>query len=153
MIPRKLVTLGVLTILGIGGSFASDGWIVRQDGIGSAKIGMNLSQLNAALHEKCFGIHATSGVSYCELYAWCAAGSWVSGIREPINGVHGLESHSPSLRHSVSSIQDQVKKNLADLRGIHSHETEIMRERGDELDFFAEHSRHEILTRDNDRVF
>jgi len=39
MIPRKLVTLGVLTILGIGGSFASDGWIVRQDGFGSARLG------------------------------------------------------------------------------------------------------------------
>jgi len=52
MIPRKLVMLGVLIILSIGGSFASDGWIVRQDGFGSAKIGISLSQLNAALHEK-----------------------------------------------------------------------------------------------------
>ena len=52
MIPRKLAMLGVLIILSMGSSFASDGWIVRQDGIGSAKIGMSLSQLNSALHEK-----------------------------------------------------------------------------------------------------
>jgi hypothetical protein len=52
MIPRKLVTLGVLAIVSLGGSFASDGWIVRQDGIGPSKIGMSLSQLNAVLHEK-----------------------------------------------------------------------------------------------------
>jgi len=39
MIPRKLVMLGVLIILSIGGSFASDGWIVRQDGFGSARLG------------------------------------------------------------------------------------------------------------------
>ena len=52
MISRKLVTLGVLAILSMGGSFAGNGWIVHQDGIGPAKIGMRLSQLNAALHEK-----------------------------------------------------------------------------------------------------
>ncbi|MGA2235151.1 MAG: hypothetical protein ABSG23_06730 [Terriglobales bacterium] len=52
MIPRKpLIFIGVV-ILSVGVCLAGDGWIVRQDGIGPVKIGMSLSQLNAALHEK-----------------------------------------------------------------------------------------------------
>ena len=31
---------------------AADGWVIRQDGVGPVKIGMSLSQLNMALHEK-----------------------------------------------------------------------------------------------------
>ena len=33
-------------------SQASDSWVLRQDGIGPVKVGMNLAQLNAILHEK-----------------------------------------------------------------------------------------------------
>jgi hypothetical protein len=52
MISGKLVAFGVMAVLSIGSSFASDGWIVRQNGVGPAKIGMSLSQLNTTLHEK-----------------------------------------------------------------------------------------------------
>lgn len=52
MIPRKpLIFIGVM-ILGVSVCLAGDGWVVRQDGIGPVKIGMTLSQLNAALHER-----------------------------------------------------------------------------------------------------
>lgn len=33
-------------------SAATDSWVVRQDGIGPANIGMSLTQLNTTLHEK-----------------------------------------------------------------------------------------------------
>lgn len=50
------------------GSVAADTWVVREDGVGPAKIGMSLAQLSAALHQKlaeeesgsenCFYVHA-----------------------------------------------------------------------------------------------
>lgn len=52
MVMRKLVAFGVTAVLSIGISFAGDDWIVRQKGVGPAKIGMSLSQLNTALHQK-----------------------------------------------------------------------------------------------------
>jgi hypothetical protein len=36
----------------MGSSLANDTWVVREDGVGPVKIGMTLSQLNTALHEK-----------------------------------------------------------------------------------------------------
>jgi hypothetical protein len=48
-VPRAL---GVLAIVSAAASLASDGWIVRQDGVGAIKIGMSLSHLNTVLHEK-----------------------------------------------------------------------------------------------------
>jgi len=72
--PRAL---GVLAIVSVGASLASDGWIIRQDGIGPIRIGMSVSQLNTALHEKfampekkedqgCFYVHPSkhSAVSF-----------------------------------------------------------------------------------------
>jgi hypothetical protein len=51
MIPQKQAAfLGVMIL--IGACFAADIWVVRQDGVGPAKVGMNLPQLNMALHEK-----------------------------------------------------------------------------------------------------
>jgi hypothetical protein len=52
MIPRNPLIFGVLVILTAAVCFASDGWIVRDDGVGPVKIGMSLPQLNTALHEK-----------------------------------------------------------------------------------------------------
>ncbi len=52
MISRSVVVFGILAVLGISSSFASDDWVVSQNGVGPVKIGMSLSQLNAALHEK-----------------------------------------------------------------------------------------------------
>ena len=100
----------------------------------------------------CFGIHAASGVGYCELDAWCAAGSRVSGIREPIHGVPGLDGHSPSLRHRVPGIEDEVENNLPELRRIHFHVTEIISEHRDELNFFAEHPCHKVPAAGNGLV-
>jgi hypothetical protein len=61
--PRLLLCLSL-----IGGSFASDGWVVREDGVGPVKIGMTQAQLSATLHERlsedesgsdnCFYVHA-----------------------------------------------------------------------------------------------
>ena len=51
MIPQKLAApLGVMILIGV--CFAADAWVVRQDGVGPAKVGMTLPQLNMALHEK-----------------------------------------------------------------------------------------------------
>ena len=52
MILRKLTVLVVLTIATISISLADDTWVVREDGVGPVKVGMNLSQLNAVLHER-----------------------------------------------------------------------------------------------------
>ena len=52
MITPCLRHLGVLAIVGISTALASDGWIVRQDGVGPLKIGTSLSELNMVLHEK-----------------------------------------------------------------------------------------------------
>jgi len=49
---RRLVAFGVLAGLCIGLCFASDGWIVDGKGVGPAKIGMSLPQLNTSLHAK-----------------------------------------------------------------------------------------------------
>jgi hypothetical protein len=52
MISRRRVALGVMAVLCIASSAAKDRWVVRKNGFGPAKIGMSLSQLNTALHEK-----------------------------------------------------------------------------------------------------
>jgi hypothetical protein len=53
-LPVRIVRcLAFLLMLGLGTSLASDGWVVRDDGVGRVKIGMSLPQLNAALHERC----------------------------------------------------------------------------------------------------
>ena len=50
MIQRKLLIFFCVMIL-IAICSAADGWVIRQDGVGPAKIGMTLPQLNTALHE------------------------------------------------------------------------------------------------------
>src|SRR5437016_415695 len=53
MISRREVShLGLLTILGVATGLACEGWVIRDDGAGPVKIGMSLSQLNRAVHEK-----------------------------------------------------------------------------------------------------
>lgn len=52
VISRTLKLLGILGVAAICTSQASRPWVVRQDGIGPVKIGMNLVQLNTVLHEK-----------------------------------------------------------------------------------------------------
>lgn len=51
MLPRTLTVL-VILVLASAFSRADDGWMIREDGVGPAKIGMTLSQLKAALHER-----------------------------------------------------------------------------------------------------
>jgi bacillopeptidase F (M6 metalloprotease family) len=52
MISHKLGVFGFLAILSVGTVLATDGWIVRQSGVGPVKVGISLSQLNATLQEK-----------------------------------------------------------------------------------------------------
>jgi hypothetical protein len=52
VISRTLKLLGILAVAAICTSQASRSWVLRQDGIGPVKIGMNLIQLNTVLHEK-----------------------------------------------------------------------------------------------------
>ena len=52
MIPRKPIIFAVLVILTVVVCFAGDDWVVREDGVGPIKVGMSLSELNAALHER-----------------------------------------------------------------------------------------------------
>ena len=42
----------MLGVVAICTSRASDSWVLRQDGIGPVKVGMNLAQLNTVLREK-----------------------------------------------------------------------------------------------------
>ncbi len=51
MKPHKPLTFLGLMIF-VGACFATEGWVIRQDGVGPVKIGMSLPQLNTALHEK-----------------------------------------------------------------------------------------------------
>src|SRR5580692_10660047 len=49
----KRISCALLLFLSlIGSSSASDGWVVREDGVGPVKIGMTLAQLSAALHQE-----------------------------------------------------------------------------------------------------
>lgn len=52
MVSHKVKTLFVIALTTACLSLAGDAWVVRMDGIGPVKIGMNLSELNAVLHEK-----------------------------------------------------------------------------------------------------
>lgn len=53
MILRILIAvLTMLTVVSSGSAVPADVWVAREDGVGPVKIGMSLSQLNAALHEK-----------------------------------------------------------------------------------------------------
>lgn len=52
MIARKLSFFFGLTLLISSTCGAEDAWVVRLDGVGPAKIGMRLQQLNVALGEK-----------------------------------------------------------------------------------------------------
>src|SRR5579859_4413644 len=51
MNSRSLRLLAVLTIVCVSSCLADNVWVVRPDGVGPVKVGMSLSQLNAALHE------------------------------------------------------------------------------------------------------
>ena len=46
---RFLLIFAILVLIGVAA--AHESWIVRMDGVGPVKVGMTLSQLNAALHE------------------------------------------------------------------------------------------------------
>lgn len=58
MILHRLKVLAVLPLAIIASialasiALATESWAIREDGVGPVKIGMNLSQLNAVLHEK-----------------------------------------------------------------------------------------------------
>ncbi len=49
---RGFIVLAALALTSICALRADDVWVVREDGVGPAKVGMTLSQLNAALGEK-----------------------------------------------------------------------------------------------------
>lgn len=51
MILRKFGVLAFLSILGVSNSVANEAWVLREYGVGPAKIGMGLHELNAALQE------------------------------------------------------------------------------------------------------
>ena len=51
------------------------------------------------------------------------------------------------------AFRTRLKRICRTCAGSNAHVTQIIRERRDELNFFAEHLRHKILTPDNDRVF
>jgi hypothetical protein len=51
MISRGFIAL-TLALASIVAFASDDAWVVRQDGVGPAKVGMTLSQLNTALGEK-----------------------------------------------------------------------------------------------------
>jgi hypothetical protein len=48
----KIMMSFLLCLSLIVDSSAADSWVLREDGIGPAKIGMSLAQLNAVLHER-----------------------------------------------------------------------------------------------------
>jgi hypothetical protein len=52
MISRGIMVLLVLAVLVMRPLQASKSWVIRSEGVGPAKIGMTLSQLNMVLHEK-----------------------------------------------------------------------------------------------------
>jgi hypothetical protein len=52
MTSRDFIVLAALALTSIGVLRADDVWVVREDGVGPAKVGMTLSQLNIALGEK-----------------------------------------------------------------------------------------------------
>lgn len=51
MIARRSIIFVGLAIISFS-CLADDNWIIRLDGVGPVKIGMSLSELNTALHEK-----------------------------------------------------------------------------------------------------
>jgi hypothetical protein len=52
MIQRTLGFLALFAILAVVGLTADDTWVLRADGVGPAKIGMTLSELNTTLQER-----------------------------------------------------------------------------------------------------
>lgn len=52
MFARASVSILMLALLGLNIARADDTWVLRENGIGPAKIGMTLAQLNTALHER-----------------------------------------------------------------------------------------------------
>jgi len=48
----RLALLGLVFCLPLASSFASDDWVIREDGVGPVKVGMTLAQLSAALHQE-----------------------------------------------------------------------------------------------------
>ena len=49
---RHLTILVVLALATINAAPADDSWVVRENGAGRVRIGMNVTELNAALHQK-----------------------------------------------------------------------------------------------------
>lgn len=49
---RRIVGLVAILVLVSSSLGAEDGWVIREDGVGPARIGMTLPQLRAALHER-----------------------------------------------------------------------------------------------------
>lgn len=64
MKARALAVLVTMTLMNIVVLGASDVWIIREDGVGPAKVGMTLPQLNVALHEK-FALPEEKGDQGC----------------------------------------------------------------------------------------
>jgi hypothetical protein len=61
---NSIFSLAVLLALLVNVSLGREVWVVRADGVGPVKIGMTLSQLNTALHEK-FSIPESSDEQGC----------------------------------------------------------------------------------------
>ena len=64
IISRRLGVLAVIAIMSASTFPVNDVWVVREDGVGPVKIGMNLAQLNMVLHEK-FSIPADKEERSC----------------------------------------------------------------------------------------
>jgi len=110
--------LGFLLVLTAGISQATNGWVIREDGAGPAKIGMSLSQLNPTLHEKfampkakdsqgCFYVKPTKHphVSFmiengrlARIDVDSAGTPTVQGIQVGDSEQHALEVYGPNLR-------------------------------------------------------
>ena len=52
MFSYRIAALALLTIAANLTSLSDNAWVIRQDGVGPVKIGMNLFQLSSLLHEK-----------------------------------------------------------------------------------------------------
>ena len=52
MISRGFIVLAALALASIGPLHADEVWLIREDGVGPAKVGLTLSQLNSLLGEK-----------------------------------------------------------------------------------------------------
>lgn len=52
VLRRKISALAICAIVAASTSLATEAWVVRTDSTGPTKVGMTLSELNSAVHEK-----------------------------------------------------------------------------------------------------